>query len=427
MLLLLLLACAGGPDGGPGGDESGQEGPQTDPRALVEVAQVVRGDVGQHLIANGVVESETQADLVPEATGTVVAIRAEEGDRVRRGQVLAVIENASLDAVLARAQAEAARADAELAKIQDLHAKGAVSDRDLREARHAAQTAETSLAEARSSQGHTRLVSPIDGTVAVRNLQYGEVAGGQPAFTVVDLSKLRVVVQVPERDLSVLAQGMPATLRSVYDEETSVPGHIERIAPTVDPTSGTVRVTVALDDPEGVLRPGQYVGVRIETAVHSDVITVPRRSIFYEEGDPVVFRVAIEEPPEPEVEDTPEQDPQGDDKPKKGFSLDFGDGGPNGEEGDEGPSEPELPGPYRIARKVPVELGFVNDDWAEIVSGVDVDDSVVIVGQDNLRDEARVRLPEDPRLEDVEPEDPDAQDGEDAGADDASDEGSQGG
>lgn len=427
MLLLLLLACAGGPDGGPGGDESGQEGPQTDPRALVEVAQVVRGDVGQHLIANGVVESETQADLVPEATGTVVAIRAEEGDRVRRGQVLAVIENASLDAVLARAQAEAARADAELAKIQDLHAKGAVSDRDLREARHAAQTAETSLAEARSSQGHTRLVSPIDGTVAVRNLQYGEVAGGQPAFTVVDLSKLRVVVQVPERDLSVLAQGMPATLRSVYDEETSVPGHIERIAPTVDPTSGTVRVTVALDDPEGVLRPGQYVGVRIETAVHSDVITVPRRSIFYEEGDPVVFRVAIEEPPEPEVEDTPEEDPQGDDKPKKGFSLDFGDGGPNGEEGDEGPSEPELPGPYRIARKVPVELGFVNDDWAEIVSGVDVDDSVVIVGQDNLRDEARVRLPEDPRLEDVEPEDPDAQDGEDAGADDASDEGSQGG
>lgn len=400
---------------------------------------MILGDVGQHLIANGMVESETQADLVPEATGTVVAIRAEEGDRVRRGQVLAVIDNASLDAVLARAEAEAARADAELTKIQDLHAKGAVSDRDLREARHAAQTAETSLAEARSSQGHTRLVSPIDGTVAVRNLQYGEVAGGQPAFTVVDLSKLRVVVQVPERDLSVLSEGMPATLRSVYDEETSVPGHIQRIAPTVDPNSGTVRVTVALDDPEGVLRPGQYVGVRIETDLHTDVVTVPRRAIFYEEGDPVVFRVAIEEPPEPEASEEGDDGEQGEDEPeeKKGFSLNFGGGDAGQEAGeDEGPSEPELPGPYRIARKVPVELGFVNDDVAEIVGGVDVDEAVVIVGHDNLRDEARVRLPGDPRLEDVVPEDDEEgeggeededEGGEEADADDGSEEGSKGG
>ena len=78
-----------------------------------------------------------QADLVPETTGTVIAIKAEEGDTVRKGQVLAVIDNATLDAALARAEAEATKALAELDKIRSLHDQGVLSDRDLQDAEFA--------------------------------------------------------------------------------------------------------------------------------------------------------------------------------------------------------------------------------------------------------------------------------------------------
>ncbi|MFT5584295.1 MAG: membrane fusion protein (multidrug efflux system), partial [Cognaticolwellia sp.] len=291
-LLSALLACSGGPGDGP--DKSGSSGPVTDPRPLVEVESVSRGTVSDLLISNGVVESEAQADLVPEATGTVVAIKAEEGDEVRKGQVLAILENASLDAGLARADAELARAQAELERVNGLHGKGAVSDRELQEAKYAERSAEVALKEARGIQGHTRIVSPIQGTVSIRELEYGEVAGGQRAFQVVDLSRLRVVIKLPERDLARLKVGQEASLVSLYDDETRVPGHVTRISPTVDAQTGTVRVTVALDDPEQTLRPGQFVSVRIEVNRHDDVLVLPRRAVFYEEGDPTVFVVTTD-------------------------------------------------------------------------------------------------------------------------------------
>ena len=400
MLLLtafMALACSGG--GGPPDGDFGDEDEETvvDPRTLIEVGAVETGTVGDFLVSNGTVESEAQADLVPETTGTVIAIKAEEGDTVRKGQVLAVIDNATLDAALARAEAEATKALAELDKIRSLHDQGVVSDRDLQDAEFAEAAARTALAEARSTQGHTRLVSPINGTVAVRQIEYGEVAGGQLAFQVVDLTRLRVVIRLPERDLARLSVGQSATLTSVYDDEATVSAHVERIAPTVDPTSGTVRVTVALDEPEaGVLRPGQFVSVRVEVGRHDDVMTVPRTSLFYEEGEPLVFRVRVEEPPDPEEDEDEDEEGEGEDD-EPGFLARFFD---DGEEADEEEEEDPVPGPYRVARKVSVTLGYEDDDYAEITEGLELGDEVVTVGKANLRDEGRVRLESDPPMPD---------------------------
>ena len=390
-LLTALLACSGGPDMGP--DNADSTGPITDPRPLVQVESLGSGAVADLLISNGVVESEAQADLVPEATGTVVAIKAEEGDQVRRGQVLAILENVSLDAGLARAEAELARAQAELERVNGLHGKGAVSDRELQEAKYAERSAVVALKEARGTQGHTRIVSPIDGTVSIRELQYGEVAGGQRAFQVVDLSRLRVVIKLPERDLVRLKVGQEASLVSLYDEDTRVPGHVTRISPTVDAQTGTVRVTVSLDDPGQVLRPGQFVSVRIEVDRHDDVLVLPRRAVFYEEGDPTVFVVttdpAVCEAKKEEAAEDEEEKPK-----KKGW-------GKGNEEA--APPEIEIPGPCRIAHKTPVVLGFEGEDDVEMLEGPGEAAQVIVVGQTGLRDETRVRFADDPKVKAPEP------------------------
>jgi len=270
------------------------------------------------------------------------------------------------------------------------------------------RTARASRAEAAGGAGQTRITSPIAGTVSVRDIRYGEIVGGQRAFQVVDLDKLRVVVRLPERDLARLTVGLPAKLSSVYDEDNPVSGGVTRIAPTVDPQTGTVRVTIELEAEQSVLRPGQYVSARVEVDSHPNVVVIPRRALLYEEGNPIAFRVGEEDPPPRDEEDKKATKGPG------GFS--FGGGGMMG--GKDEIDDADLPGPYRVARKVELEIGYVDDDHVEIISGLEVSEDVVTTGHAALRDGARVRYPEDPRYGDVDPDaDPDAEEAEGKSAD----------
>ena len=113
----------------------------------------------------------------------------------------------------------------------------------------------------------------------------------------------------------------------------------------------------------------------------------------------MVFRVRVEEPPDPE-EDEDEEGEGEDDEP--GFLAQFFD---EGEEADEAEEEDPVPGPYRVARKVSVTLGYEDDDYAEITEGLELGDDVVTVGQANLRDEGRVRLESDPPMPDPQEDD----------------------
>ncbi len=399
LLVTLWFGCSGGADEA----EADEQKVQADPRTLVEVAPVVRGGVGDHIGASASIESDVQATLVPETQGTVAGLYAEEGDIVTRGQLLAVLASPTLDAAYARAGAELERATAEATSAERLFAQGALSKAEVDLARQALGGARTAHEEASRTRGFARMESPIDGTVASRSLRFGELAGGSPAFTIVDLSRLRVVVSLPERDLARVRPGLPATLTSAYNPLATGAGVVERVAPVVDPASGTFRVIVRLPPPEpGVamqLRPGQFASVRIEVDRHEGVLTIPRRALVWEEGKAYVFQI-VETTKEAE-----EKEEKKDAKPEKkgGFSFDFG--GKDEEE-----SEAEIPGPWRKAKRLEVRVGFEDGDIAELLSGVEEGASLVVVGNQALRDAARVRLPEDPTLAPKKEEEPKKED-----------------
>ncbi|MFZ5482503.1 MAG: efflux RND transporter periplasmic adaptor subunit [Myxococcota bacterium] len=385
LLWITLLSACGGEATPPEGEDKAEQEP--DPRTLVEVAAVAPGSVASTLGASAAVESDAQAVLVPETTGVVTGIHAEEGDAVRAGQLLAVIANPSLDAAYQRASAELERATTDAEAAERLFDQGAVSKTELDTARNALRVARTAHEEASKTRGFTRLESPIDGVVATRAIRYGETVGAQPAFTVVDLSRLRVVVSLPERDLARVKVGQPAKLVSAYDEKVASAGTVERIAPVVDAATGTVRVTVRLA-PDSAMRPGQFVRVAIEVDRHEGVLTVPRRALVWEEGKAFVFRIG-------------EWTAEDEEKPEDGEEKEEGGGGfafklPWDTEEEEKPEE--IPGPKRKAVRVPVEVGYEDGELAEIVSGLAAGEQVVTVGNAALRDGARVRLPGDPTV-----------------------------
>jgi membrane fusion protein (multidrug efflux system) len=380
----------------------------------VEAAVVESGSVADYLETTGTIESEAQADIVPEASGTVTRIDVEEGDSVRKGQVLAILANPSLDAGNSRAQIELERASHDLEKARQLHADGVISDVELAGAKTSYRTAQTSADEARRTRGFTRLTSPIDGTVSVRDLRIGEVAGGGRAFQVVDLTRLRVIVQLPEKDLTRVKLGQSVHLSSAYNPDATATGSINRISPVVDAATGTVRVTVQIAPGQETLRPGQFVKTRIEVARHDDVLTIPRRALIWEDGEPIAWAVEDAPPPEEDEEGDEEAEGEGDDEPgffAKLFGGDEEEADPEAEEDAE--PGPEIP--QRVAVRKGLDVGFVDTDRVEVTEGLAAGEQVVTIGNTNLREGASVRLPDDPVPEvasEEDEEDDDAADGE---------------
>jgi len=386
LLSLALVACSaqmGGPPGGPGAEQ----GPADD-RVLIDSAPVALGEVADHLVTTGLLESERQADLVPEATGITTKVLVEEGDTVKAGQLLAVLANPNLEGAAARAGLELDRARQEAERVSRLYEQGVVSASDQASSQATLRTAEASYQEATRARGFTRIEAPFDGVVSLRDLRVGEVAGGRRAFQVVDLSKLRVVVQLPEKDLNRAHEGQPAVLEGAYDAAATAKGKVLRLSPVVDPTTGTARVTIEVEPGQTALRPGQFVKVRLEVDRHRDVVTIPRSALVWEDGEPVAFR----------VDDAPEEKKEEDkDKAEEptgiaAFFAKLGGGG-------EGPAEarddkPDYP--RRVATKVRLEIGYSDPERVEIKSGLKVGDPIITVGTDGLRDGTAIRLPGDP-------------------------------
>ena len=226
---------------------------------------------------------------------------------VKRGDLLAVLDNVSLDANAERASAERRRLEQQVMRTRELFEQGGrVSSRAPKISNTSSRRPERRTARRASTFGETRLLAPFDGVVAARDIRVGEYAASSvAAFQVVDLSALRVVASLPERDLSRVRVGQTAKLISAYDDAVWTTGSVSRIAPIVDSMSGTFRVTLSLAPEQQVLRPGQFVSVELEVERREDVAVVPRKSIVYEDGRAVVYRM-IPAPP-PEEEETEEE------------------------------------------------------------------------------------------------------------------------
>lgn len=374
MVLLVATACSFGDDFDPEG--KGGDVEQMEPVTVVELAPAEIGGVSDLLVTSATVDSERQADVIPQASGIVRELRVAEGDVVKRGQVLATLENVSLDEGSNRARAELDRLTRDLEATRRLYDQGAASRNDVEQLEFQVKNARSSVREARAGAGNTRLIAPFDGVVASRNVRVGQLAPtGQAALQVVDLDTLRVVASLPERDAGRVKIGQQAELVSAYDSELRSQGTVERIAPIIDAQTGTFRVILKLDANQRSLRPGQYVTVNLVVDRHEGVVVVPKKAVVYEDGAPVLYRLIDAPPPEPDEEG----------------SKDKADKSEGNDTDDATPKAP--PSPF-VSQRVAVDLGLVDSRYAEIKSGIAAGDQIVVVGQSNLKDGAPIKTPE---------------------------------
>jgi len=292
MTLLLLPACGGGEEptrAGGKGKRPGMGGPPRMPEAPVSVEAVGRGDLASYYSANATLEPDKDAEVLARISGVVLQLKAEEGDFVRKGDLLLAIEEEEYRHRLTQAEVEAENQRARFERTEKMFEQNLVSAEEFDSARSDLRTAEAALELAAYELSLARVTAPFSGRITVRSVDLGEnVSNGTPLFTLVDMRRLLARVHVPAREFRAITVGQPVKL-TVDSSGDRLEGTIDLISPVIDATSGTIKVTVAITDFPPTTRPGDFAEVAIETDKHLDTLLVPRIAVVSEKGEQVVF------------------------------------------------------------------------------------------------------------------------------------------
>lgn len=236
--------------------------------------------------------------------GRIVALRAEIGQRVAAGQVLAVLESPEVGQL--RSQEHEAEALLEIAtenyaREQRLEAQGISSRKELLDARSELRRSEASLQSARErlrllGAGHGEggqfgVTAPFGGVVVQRDANRGEMASPTDRlFTVADLSRVWVVLNIFERDLSRVAVGQPASVTATAFPGRTFPGRIVYVGAVLDARTRTVPARVEVPNRDGALRPGMFATATVQVSGEAAERMVVRRDAVQEvEGRQAVF------------------------------------------------------------------------------------------------------------------------------------------
>ena len=351
----------GGGMGGPGGGGFGGGGFR--PPMSVEVAKASKGDITAELSVVGNLIGLQTVDVVPRTGGRLVAVNVKLGDRVSRGQQLAKIEDQELreqvkqaeaahevaQATVRQREADLKFAQVNLERSQNLFQRNLLPRQSLddAESRQAAAAAQVDLARAQISQTQARLeelritlsntsiTSPVNGFVGKRTGDVGAWASQQaPVASVVDISSVRLVANVVEKDLRLVNAGDPASVSVDAFPGETFKGRIARVAPVLDPATRTAEIEIEVPNGDNRLKPGMYARMNVTIESRQGTTLVPKVAVVDYSGTRGVFTMTAE----------------------------------------------------NKAKFVPIEIGIEDSERVEVRKGVAVGDTVVTNGASSLRD-----------------------------------------
>ena len=350
LALAITLALAGCGGGGPDGEAkegdaaaaTGENGEGQAPKSEavpVEVAAVARRPISASYSGTANLEAPAEAQVVAKTSGVMLQLLAEEGDQVKAGQVLARIDPDRPRLEMERARAQVRKLENNYRRARELAESKLVSTEQAEQIRYDLEAARAAYEIAQLELSYTNVVAPISGVIAQRMAKPGNLIQLNSAlFRIVDDSRLEAVLNVPERDLATMKSGLTVHMAVDAMPGRVFDGRIDRVSPVVDAGSGTFRVVTAFPG-DGGLRPGMFGRIQVIYDQRKDALTVPRAALLEDAGETAVFAV----------------------RDKK-------------------------------AVRVPIEVGHLSGDLAEVRKGLVEGDQVVTAGKITLRDGAEVEV-----------------------------------
>jgi RND family efflux transporter MFP subunit len=281
-LSVFATGCGGEADGhGTNGRGSNGSDEKEEPAIAVRAGEVAREPISSLYSTSATLRADRQATVIARTRGVVRRLAVEEGDRVSADQPLAFLEDDEQKIAAARARTAEETARREHERLSGLYERGLVSVDEYEASRRDAEDAAHALDLAELELHRTVIRAPIAGVVVTRHLDVGAtVSDGTPVYDLADLQPLYADINIPERHVTRLKPGQEVRL-TADATGSQASAIIERIAPAVDPATGTVKVTVAVEGGFS-LRPGAFVRVDIVTDTHTDALVVARSALVAE-------------------------------------------------------------------------------------------------------------------------------------------------
>jgi RND family efflux transporter MFP subunit len=310
--ILLFPACS-----------TNEAAPAPPPPQVVPVVEVKAEsiDVSSEWITT--LDGQVNAQVRPQVSGYLVRRAYQEGGRVRKGDVLFEIDRrpfavalAQAEARLAEARAQLGRAEQDVARNAPLAKERAIAQSDLDNAVQARLAADATVNAAlaavegaRLNLEFTRVRSLVDGIAAIATAQIGDLVGPQTLLTTVSqVDPIRAYFSLSEREYLELADAINTNgaarrlwaagpgLRLVLADgsEYPEPGRFQAADRQIDPRTGTMRVSASFPNPHGLLRPGQYGRVTVNTRTLESALLVPQRAVAEAQGGAQVRVVSAE-------------------------------------------------------------------------------------------------------------------------------------
>ena len=287
--------------------------------ADIKTERVSLGAIAQSLSLPAEIrfDADRVANVSPKVSGVIGKLYASEGDYIASGDRLALIrsrELASLKAAWLTSKTRESLASKALAREEGLFAQKITSEADLQTARaefeaakadsdaaenelHAAGLSDAALARiataADGDNANAYLFSPIAGTIVRRTVTLGETvsagdAGADPLFTIVDDSIVWADIAVYKQDIARIRKGAAVALKT-DDGEVLAQSTVAFVLPVISEASRTATARVIVDNPDGILRPGQFVTADLSVGAPDSVLRVPESAIQLVEDKPSVF------------------------------------------------------------------------------------------------------------------------------------------
>lgn len=289
------------------------------PPVKVNVVKAIQNDVPIYEDFVAQVYGQSDVDIRARVEGWVTAMNFKEGSRVRKGDLLYIIDDSQYQtrvdgeaSNLARAKTELVRAESELSRVKPLTELNALSKKDLdnaiasfEAAQAQVKASEASLKNAHIELGYAHVYSPFDGIIGTSNVRVGDYvsrAGTSSVLTTVSsVGSVRVRFQISERQYLRIAQmskeeldAAKKNVQLILADDSIYPqnGEVNFADREIDPKTGTLTIEALFPNPTGLLRPGLFVKARVLLSTVAGAVMVPQRAVFQLQSLSQVFTVS---------------------------------------------------------------------------------------------------------------------------------------
>jgi len=268
-------------------------GSSVETRAVVRVKTVkpARQEIARKVVLPASVRADSEVTLYAKVTGYLKSITKDRGDRVKAGELIALLEIPEMVSEIAHAKASFAIEESTCKRLEAIRKaeKSAVTDQDLDLAHAKRDMAEATLKRLETMKSYTEIRAPFDGSVTERFVDPGAFIQQGKIVSMVDISKVRVLVDVPESEVRFSQTGTQASVRFDALPGKCVKAAISRSAGALDPILRTMRIELDIPNPEFAIYPGMFARVELGVERRANAIVIPSKAVTILQNHSFVF------------------------------------------------------------------------------------------------------------------------------------------